>query len=101
MLAPYGGVTLLLALTVWLLTGAIVGIIAGSIIGADRPAGAFGDIFTGILGALISGAMFRYLGVASDTSGLIWDFFTALFGAIALLAVTEVVRRPHRRNRKD
>ncbi len=46
----------------WIITlivGAIIGAIAGSITGKDFPAGMFGNIIAGLLGAWLGGKLFE------------------------------------------
>ena len=68
---------------VWFL---IIGVVAGWLAGKltqGHGFGVVGDLVVGILGALIGGFLFRFLGVVSY--GLIGSLITATVGAVILL----------------
>ena len=52
--------------------------------------GLVGDLVVGVLGALIGGFIFRFLGVTSF--GLIGSFVTATAGALVLLWLIRLLR---------
>ncbi len=64
----------------------IIGVVAGWLAGRltrGHGFGLVGDLVVGILGALLGGFIFRFLGVTSF--GVIGSFVTATVGAVVLL----------------
>ena len=75
---------------VWFL---IIGVVAGWLAGKltrGQGFGVVGDLVVGILGALIGGFIFRFLGITSF--GLIGSLVSATVGAIVLLWLIRLVR---------
>jgi uncharacterized membrane protein YeaQ/YmgE (transglycosylase-associated protein family) len=71
----------------------IIGVIAGWLSGKlmrGHGFGLVGDLVVGILGALIGGFIFRFLGVTSF--GLIGSLVSATVGAIVLLWLIRLIR---------
>jgi len=71
----------------------IIGVIAGWLSGKlmrGHGFGLVGDLVVGILGALIGGFIFRFLGITSF--GLIGSLVSATVGAIVLLWLIRLVR---------
>jgi uncharacterized membrane protein YeaQ/YmgE (transglycosylase-associated protein family) len=78
-----------MGLLVWLVIGAVVGSLAGLIL--RERIGLLGSIATGIVGAFIGGAVFAHGDI--DNSPLTLGTFTvSLIGAVALLAIINMVR---------
>ena len=76
---------------IWIVIGAIAGVLAESVVGGGR--GGLGTaIVIGILGAFIGGWLFSALGIAIG-SGIIGTIITAFIGAIVLLLIVRAVRR--------
>ncbi len=74
----------------WFLT---IGVVAGWISGRlmrGHGFGLVGDLVVGILGALIGGFLFRFLGIISF--GLIGSLVSATVGATVLLWLVRVIR---------
>ena len=78
-------------LIIWVLVGAIAGIILDTLMGSMRI-GTGGAILIGIVGAMISGWAFNAFGIQL-LSGLIGDIVEALIGAVVLLLIFGVFRR--------
>ncbi len=83
-------------LLTWLIVGLIAGLLASFVMGGTGL-GLIGDIVIGICGAFVGGWLFRALGVASPFGGLAGTIFVAFIGAVVLLFIIRLVRRPGRR----
>ncbi|HJS20361.1 MAG TPA: GlsB/YeaQ/YmgE family stress response membrane protein [Anaerolineales bacterium] len=77
---------------IWIVIGAIAGILAESVVGGRRRAGLGTAILIGILGAFIGGWLFDALGIAIG-AGIIGTIITAFIGAVLLLLLVRAVRR--------
>lgn len=71
-------------LLVWLVLGAVAGILARNILHGDAPFGTVGDVILGMAGGVIGGYLVALLGV-SGTGGIIGSLVVALLGALLLL----------------
>jgi uncharacterized membrane protein/uncharacterized membrane protein YeaQ/YmgE (transglycosylase-associated protein family) len=77
-------------LILWLVTGALAGLIATSLV-RDRSYGAFGNIIIGLLGSLGGGWLMQLLGGALGNAW--WQrLIVSALGAIVLLAVARWIR---------
>ena len=79
-------------LIIWLATGLVVGWLARILMQSHRDYGAFGDLITGCLGAVLGGWMTRKFGVLTPDN-LLGHAFIAITGAVALLAAIRALRR--------
>jgi uncharacterized membrane protein YeaQ/YmgE (transglycosylase-associated protein family) len=77
---------------IWIVIGAIAGILAESMVGGPRRGGLGTAILIGILGAFIGGWLFSALGVAIG-GGILGTIITAFIGAIVLLLIVRGLRR--------
>jgi uncharacterized membrane protein YeaQ/YmgE (transglycosylase-associated protein family) len=77
---------------IWIVIGAIAGILAESMVGRPRRSGLGTAILIGILGAFVGGWLFSALGVAIG-GGIIGTIITAFIGAVVLLLIVRAVRR--------
>ena len=77
---------------VWIVIGAVAGVLAESMVGGPRRGGLGTAILIGILGAFIGGWLFSALGIAIG-GGVIGTIITAFIGAILLLLIVRGVRR--------
>jgi len=78
-------------LIIWIVVGAITGIILDTLIGGMRM-GLGGAILIGVVGAMISGWAFDAFGI-QILSGLIGTIAEAMVGAVVLLLIFGVFRR--------
>lgn len=78
-------------LIIILLIGAAAGWIAGNIM-KGKGFGAIGNISVGIIGAIIGGFIFGLLGITA--AGLVGSLITAIVGAIVLLYVVTLIKKP-------
>jgi uncharacterized membrane protein YeaQ/YmgE (transglycosylase-associated protein family) len=76
---------------IWLVIGAIAGLLAGTIV-KGGGFGLFGDIIVGIVGAFVGGWLLPKLGVHLGL-GLVPVIASATIGAIVLLLVLRMIRR--------
>lgn len=78
------------SLILMLLIGALAGWLAGKIM-KGKNFGAIGNIVVGILGAVLGGFVFQFLGISFG--GLIGSLVTATAGAIALLFIVGLIKK--------
>jgi uncharacterized membrane protein YeaQ/YmgE (transglycosylase-associated protein family) len=78
-------------LLIWLVIGAIAGVIAGTIV-KGGGFGLFGDIVVGIIGAFVGGWLLPRLGVHLG-DGLVPVIASATIGSVVLLLVLRMIRR--------
>ena len=83
-------------LVVWLIVGAIVGVLTTVVVKGSRF-GPAGDIITGIIGAVVGGLLLSKVGFEI---GLGFDpvVIDALVGSLIFLSVVRLVTRNDRRN---
>lgn len=73
----------------------IIGIVAGYVAGRVMRGGGFGiivNLVVGIIGALLGGWIFGLLGISAG--GVLGSLVTATVGAIVLLWILSLFRRP-------
>ena len=70
----------------WIFFGLITGFIASKIVN-DRGEGCFLNIALGVVGALVGGAIFAFLGEPVFFHFSIWSMFVAVLGAVIVLYV--------------
>jgi len=78
-------------LLIWIVVGAIAGILADAVVGRRRI-GLGGAIIVGIIGAIIGGWLFDQLGI-SIAGGIIGTIIEAFVGAVILLLILSGFRR--------
>ena len=74
----------------FLLIGGIAGWLAGKIM-KGRGLGLWADIAVGVVGALLGGTVFNWLGIQMD--GPIGQLLTATIGAVALLWLAKMINK--------
>ncbi len=70
----------------WIIFGLITGFIASKIVN-DRGEGCLLDIVLGVVGALVGGAIFAFLGHPVVYQFSLWSVFVAVIGAVVVLLV--------------
>ena len=80
----------------WIILGLVVGALAKLFMPGDDPGGIFITILLGIAGAFLGGMIGSMLGVGSITGFNMLSIVLAIVGAIILLVLYRVIRRPHR-----
>lgn len=71
----------------WIILGGIAGWIASKLTGKDAQMGVMANIFVGIIGAMIGGALFSMVGGSDITGFNLWSLFVAVVGAVILLGI--------------
>jgi uncharacterized membrane protein YeaQ/YmgE (transglycosylase-associated protein family) len=74
----------------------VVGLIAGWLAGQVMQGGGYGvvfDIILGLIGGVLGGWIFGLLGIWSG-GGMIGSIIVAFAGAVILVAITRVLKRP-------
>ena len=85
--------TVLMAFALWALTGCVVGWIFGVIIGTGKRGGFLGYVLLGIIGAMLSGLLFRLFGNGSTLNSWQANIMTAAVGALILVVFAEYAQR--------
>jgi uncharacterized membrane protein YeaQ/YmgE (transglycosylase-associated protein family) len=80
------------SLIVWLLIGAVAGLVARGLIGGTPPFGRVGDIVLGIAGGVVGGFLLALAGVGSTVGGLIGTMIAALIGAAVLIWLSNFLK---------
>jgi uncharacterized membrane protein YeaQ/YmgE (transglycosylase-associated protein family) len=80
------------ALIVWLVIGGIAGWLAGQIM-TGGGLGLIGNIVLGIVGAIVAGWLFPYLGFDFFVNPWVAAIINALIGSIIVLFVLGLVKR--------
>jgi uncharacterized membrane protein YeaQ/YmgE (transglycosylase-associated protein family) len=89
----------MLHIVIWLVVGALVGLVAGLLMRGDDDQGVFVNVLVGVVGALIAGWIVApYFGLhAGDPKVLDFGALSvALVGAIISLALLSLVRNRRR-----
>ena len=75
----------------WIIFGGLAGWVASEwiIAGGDDGIGIIGNVVLGIVGAVVGGWISDKLGV--DDSGMLAGFFWAVVGAVAVLALVNLI----------
>lgn len=82
-------------LLTWLIVGLVAGLLASLVMGGTGL-GLVGDIIVGICGAFVGGWIFSALNLTNPLSGLPGVILVAFVGAVVLLFLIRVLRRPGR-----
>ena len=80
----------LTALIIWIIVGAIAGLLAEAVVGGTGY-GLIGAIIVGIVGGLIGGWLFSLLGIGLGL-GILGDIIVAFVGAVILLLILRAIR---------
>ncbi|MWV13793.1 GlsB/YeaQ/YmgE family stress response membrane protein [Pseudomonas sp. R-28-1W-6] len=80
-----------MSLILFLIIGAVAGWIAGKLL-RGGGFGLLGNLVVGIVGAVIGGHLFSYLGVSAG-GGLIGSLVTAVIGALVLLVIVGLIKK--------
>ena len=75
----------------WIVLGGIAGWLAAAVTG--RQQGCLASVIVGIVGAVIGGLLFSFLGGAGITGFNLWSLIVAFVGAVILLAIVRAAQR--------
>lgn len=75
----------------WIVLGGIAGWIASKIMKTDAQMGIGLNIVVGIIGGLLGGFLLGLFGVDVAGGGLIFSMLTAIFGAVVLLWIVQLI----------
>ncbi|MDZ4694723.1 MAG: GlsB/YeaQ/YmgE family stress response membrane protein [Deltaproteobacteria bacterium] len=81
----------------WAVIGLLAGWLASAVMGGGF--GVVGDIVIGVVGAFLGGFLFRGLGIPVPFGGIAGTIFVAFIGAVVLLLVLRLFRRPTSRSK--
>ncbi len=77
----------------WIVLGGLAGWIASMVTGKNKSMGLMLNIVVGIVGAVIGGFVFSFLGGTGVTGFNLWSFFVAFVGAVILLAIIGFLKK--------
>jgi uncharacterized membrane protein YeaQ/YmgE (transglycosylase-associated protein family) len=83
-----------MGIATWILAGLIAGLVSLRVRAGGEPGGCFGSVLLGVVGALAGGALATWLGFGGVVSFDGRSLVTALLGALLLLLLARVLRRP-------
>jgi len=76
----------------WIVLGLIAGFIASKIVNREGS-GVILDIVLGVVGALVGGWLFEFVGKAGVTGFNLYSMLVAIVGAVVVLVVYHAIRR--------
>ena len=79
-----------MSIIAWIILGLIAGFIASKIVNKQGE-GVILDIVLGIIGAIVGGFIFTWLGAAGVTGFNLWSVVVAIVGAIIVLLIYHAV----------
>jgi uncharacterized membrane protein YeaQ/YmgE (transglycosylase-associated protein family) len=80
-----------MSILAWIVVGIVAGWLAKMVVPGEGPGGILGDLLIGIIGAVIGGWVFNYLGHPGVTGLNIGSIVVAFVGAIILLLIMRAV----------
>ena len=75
----------------WIILGGIAGWIAKSATGVGNERGCLFNIVIGVLGSVVGGLVFSWLGEESVTGFNLWSLFVATVGAVLFLWIARLL----------
>ncbi len=82
-----------MSILAWILFGALVGWIASIVMKTDSQQSTVGDIVVGVIGGLLGGLIFNFLGQPGVTGFNLYSIVVAVIGASVLLFLVRMARR--------
>jgi uncharacterized membrane protein YeaQ/YmgE (transglycosylase-associated protein family) len=81
-----------MSILAWIVLGLIAGFVGSKIVNKSGE-GFVVDIILGIVGAVVGGFIFRFVGASGVTGLNIYSLIVAVIGAVVLLVIYHAVRR--------
>ena len=81
-----------MSIIAWIVLGLIAGFIASKIVNREGS-GIILDIVLGVVGALVGGWLFEFVGKAGVTGFNLYSMLVAIVGAVVVLVVYHAIRR--------
>lgn len=78
----------------WIILGLISGYVASKIVNKTGE-GIMLDVILGVVGAVVGGFLFHFVGATGVTGFNLWSMFVAVIGAVVLLAIKHALVGPH------
>jgi len=75
----------------WVIFGAFAGWIASIVMGRNNQQGCIMNLIVGVIGASLGGWLMSFLGKTGVTGFNLNSFIVAVFGAVVLLAITNLL----------
>lgn len=85
-----------MSILAWIVVGIIAGFLARAVLPGREPgpAGIWGDLLAGVVGAIVGGWIFRALGMGGVTGINIGSILIAFIGAIVFLLIWRAIAGP-------
>ena len=81
-------------LLIWIVVGAVAGLLASLVMRTSPPYGLVGDMLIGIAGGLLGGLLFNLMGMGAEVTGInLVSILVAFIGSVIILALVRVMRR--------
>ena len=77
----------------WIILGGLAGWVASMVMGKNAKMGLLLNIVVGIVGAVIGGFIFSFVGSTPVTGFNLWSFFVAFVGAVVLLFIVGLITK--------
>lgn len=81
-----------MSIMAWVVLGGLAGWFASLVMGERQ--GCLTDIIVGIIGALLGGFLFSFIGKEPVQGLSLWSFFVAVVGSIILISFVRALRAP-------
>jgi uncharacterized membrane protein YeaQ/YmgE (transglycosylase-associated protein family) len=81
-----------MSILAWLVVGLIAGFLASKVVNKSGS-GVFMDIILGVVGALVGGFIFNFIGHSAPTGINLYSIFVSFIGAVVVLFIYHAVVR--------
>jgi len=81
-----------MGILLWIVFGGLVGWVGSLIMGTNGQQGVVMNIVVGVIGAVLGGYIMNFFGASGVEGFNFYSFVVALIGAVALLALVQLVR---------